>query len=733
MGKSLVIVESPAKAKTINKLLGKEYKVMSSIGHVKDLPKSKLGVDVEHDFTPQYVVIKEKKKILSELKKAGKNADTIYLASDPDREGEAIAWHIAEEVDKDRKKVRRVLFNEITRKAVLEAIEHTTELNHDKFDAQQARRVLDRLVGYQVSPILWDKVRRGLSAGRVQSVALRLVCERERAISAFKPKEYWSLTALFDDPSFMAKLAKAGSKKVEINNEKESLEICADLEKESYVITRIEKKERKRNPLAPFITSRLQQEASRKLSFTAKKTMMVAQQLYEGIEIAKEGPVGLITYMRTDSTRVSDDALNDIRGFIEARYGAEFLPGKPNVYKNKKGAQDAHEAIRPTYFRFPPESVQSYLNRDQFRLYQLIWNRTIASQMKPAVLDQTKVLINAGDYIFQANGSVMKFQGHTIVYTEGVDIGDEKEKEGLLPKLEEGTVLKLEKLEPKQHFTQPPPRFTEATLVKELEENGIGRPSTYAATLSTIVDREYTEKKERQFYATELGFVVTDLLVESFPEIFNVEFTARMEEELDQIAEGKTKWVGTIKEFYVPFSKSLEKAKTGMKNLKTEEVLTDIKCEKCGKLMVIKWGRNGKFLACPGYPECKNTADFETKEDGTIVMAERVEEVMGECPKCGSPMIKKSGRFGRFLACSNYPECKTTKPFSLGIKCENDGCDGMLVERRTKKGRTFYGCSNYPKCDFATWKLPKKKDDEESGQKEAGVDESKDAKDDTGS
>ncbi len=719
MGKSLVIVESPAKAKTINKLLGKQYTVMSSIGHVKDLPKSKLGVDVEHDFTPQYEVIKEKRKTLSDLKKAGKNADRIYLASDPDREGEAIAWHIAEEVDKERKKVRRVLFNEITKKAVLEAIEHTTELNLDKFDAQQARRVLDRLVGYQVSPILWDKVRRGLSAGRVQSVALRLVCERERAISAFKPKEYWSLTALFDDPGFTAKLAKAGSKKVEINNEEESAAICAALEKESYVITGIEKKERKRNPLPPFITSRLQQEAARKLSFTAKKTMMVAQQLYEGIEIAKEGPVGLITYMRTDSTRIAVEALEAIRGFIETKYGAEFLPGKPNFYKNKKGAQDAHEAIRPTYFRFPPESVKPYLNRDQFRLYQLIWNRAIASQMKPALLDHTKVSINAGDYLFQATGSVMKFPGHTIVYTEGIDIGDEKEKEGLLPVLEEGQALKLEKLEPRQHFTQPPPRFSEATLVKELEENGIGRPSTYAATLSTIVDREYTEKKERQFYATELGFVVTDLLVESFPEIFNVEFTARMEEELDDIAEGKTKWIGTIREFYGPFSKSLEKAKTGMRNVKTEEVGTDIKCEKCGKLMVIKWGRNGKFLACPGYPECKNTADFETREDGTIVMMERVEEVMGECPKCGSPMIKKSGRFGKFLACSNYPKCKTTKPFLLDIKCSNDDCDGKLVERRTKKGRTFYGCSNYPKCDFATWKLPKKKEDEESEEEKA--------------
>ena len=718
MGKSLVIVESPAKAKTINKLLGKDFKVMSSVGHIRDLPKSKLGVDVENNFTPQYEVIKEKKKIISELKKAGKSADIIYLASDPDREGEAIAWHIAEEVDKPGKKTRRVRFNEVTKKAVLEAIEHTTELDHNKIDAQQARRVLDRLVGYQVSPILWDKVRRGLSAGRVQSVAVRLVCERERAISAFKPREYWSITALFKDPELTAKLAKKDAKKLEINNEEESTAITTELEGAAYTVGKVVKKERKRNPLAPFITSRLQQEASRKLSFTAKKTMMVAQQLYEGIEIGAEGPVGLITYMRTDSTRIAQDALNDIRGFIKEKYGAEFLPDKPNIYKSKKGAQDAHEAIRPTYFRFPPDSIKSYLNRDQIRLYTLIWNRTVASQMMPAILDQTRADIGAASYLFSATGSIMKFPGHTIVYTEGQDIGSEAEKENLLPELKEGDVLNLEKLDPKQHFTMPPPRFTEATLVKELEENGIGRPSTYAATLSTIRDREYAEMKERQFYATELGFVVSDLLTESFPEIFNVEFTARMEEELDQIADGKQKWTGTIKNFYGPFKKSLDKAKTGMRNVKTEEVQTDIKCEKCGKLMVIKWGRNGKFIACPGYPECKNTADYETKEDGTIVIVERVEESMGECPKCSSPMVAKSGRFGRFLACSNYPECKTTKPYALKIKCSNEDCDGMLVERRTKKGRTFFGCSNYPKCDFATWKLPKK-DDEETEQKKA--------------
>jgi DNA topoisomerase-1 len=427
--------------------------------------------------------------------------------------------------------------------------------------------------------------------------------------------------------------------------------------------------------------------------------MMVAQQLYEGIELGKDGPTGLITYMRTDSTRISEDALTEARAFIKEKYGDEFLPAKPNIYKSKKGAQDAHEAIRPTYFKFPPDSIKSYLNRDQFRLYQLIWNRTVASQMMPAILDQTRADIGALSYTFNANGSVMKFQGHTIVYTEGRDIEDDSEKEGLLPILKEGDVLSLSKLDPKQHFTMPPPRFTEATLVKELEENGIGRPSTYAATLSTIRDREYAE------------------MTESFPEIFNVEFTAQMEENLDQIAEGKQEWTGTMKKFYGPFKKSLDKAKTGMRNVKTEEVETDIKCEKCGKLMVIKWGRNGKFLACPGYPECKNTADYETKEDGSIAIVDRVEEEMGECPKCSAPMIKKSGRFGRFLACSNYPECKTTKPYTLKIKCSNEDCDGMLVERRTKKGRTFFGCSNYPKCDFATWKLPK--EDKQDKEKKA--------------
>ena len=701
MGKSLVVVESPAKAKTINKLLGKDFLVMASIGHVKDLPKSKLGVDIEKGFTPEYVTIRGKAKTIGELKKAGKKSDNIYLASDPDREGEAIAWHIAEEVGGN---VHRVLFNEITAGAVKEAIKHPVKLDRDKFEAQQARRILDRLVGYQVSPLLWDKVRRGLSAGRVQSVAMRLICERERAIEAFNPKEYWSVTAAFEEPDFEAKLVKKDGKKLEIGNGDDATGIVTELKALPFDVESVVKKERRRFPTAPFTTSKLQQEASRRLGFTAKKTMMVAQQLYEGVEIGSEGPVGLITYMRTDSTRISNEAITAAREYISANHGPEFLPEKPNIYKSKKGAQDAHEAIRPTYFNHDPASIKSHLSRDQWRLYQIIWNRLIASQMTPAVLDQTKVSIKAGQYTLQANGSVMKFRGFMVVYVEGTD-GEAEKEEGLLPPLEEGDKLPAPAITPLQHFTQPPPRFTEATLVKELEENGIGRPSTYAATLSTIQDREYARKDKKQFTPTELGFTVTDLLVESFPTIFSVEFTAKMEEELDQIAEGKTDWVGSMKNFYGPFKESLEKAKTGMKNLKAEEVPTDIECDKCGKKMVIKWGRNGKFLACPGYPDCKNTKDFKT-DGGKVVVVEKTEEVCGECPKCGKPMLAKSGRYGRFLACSDYPACKTTKPYTTGVKCKNDGCDGDLVERRTKKGRVFFSCSKYPDCDYATWKLP---------------------------
>ncbi len=709
MGKSLVIVESPAKAKTINKFLGKDFIVIASVGHLKDLPKSKLGIDIENGFEPFYETIKGKANTLKELKKAGKAADKIFLAPDPDREGEAIAWHIADEIDKGRKKTFRVLFNEITEKAVTEAISHPTVLDQHKFEAQQARRVLDRLVGYQVSPILWDKVRRGLSAGRVQSVAVRLICDREREIQAFVPKEYWSETAEFTHSSggvFKAKLAKKDGKKFEINNKQESDAVLSDLKGASYIVDEVEKKETKRNPTAPFTTSKLQQEASRKLGYTAKKTMMLAQQLYEGVDIGEDNPVGLISYMRTDSTRISNEAVASARELISAKFGPQYLPAKPNIYKSKKKSQDAHEAIRPTYFQYTPESVAKHLSKDQLKLYQLIWNRFIACQMNPAIIDQTRVQIGAKGYTFNASGSSIKFPGFMAVYIEGQDVEEEKE-EAIPPSLAKGDALKLIALLPEQHFTQPPPRFTEATLVKELEENGIGRPSTYAAIISTIQDREYVIKDKTQLKPTELGFMVTDLLVVSFPEILDVEFTAHMEEELDSIEEGQLDWRKAMEEFYGPFRESLEKAKKDMKNVKAEEVPTDIVCEKCSRHMVIKWGRKGKFLACSGYPECKNTKDFETDEHGKVVVVVRTPETTDTpCPKCSKPMTVKSGRFGKFLACSDYPDCKSTLPYSTGMPCPNND-DGMLVERRTKKGRTFYGCSKYPKCDYATWELPK--------------------------
>ncbi|MBI5902716.1 MAG: type I DNA topoisomerase [Deltaproteobacteria bacterium] len=710
MGKSLVIVESPAKAKTINKFLGRDFVVLASIGHIKDLPKSKLGIEIEKDFEPRYEVIKGKANTIKELKKASRSAERIYLAPDPDREGEAIAWHIAEEVDKKHEKTYRVLFNEITERAVKDAIAHPGALDRNKFEAQQARRVLDRLVGYQVSPILWDKVRMGLSAGRVQSVAVRLVCDREREIQAFVPVEYWSLTALLEELSskavFAAKLAKKGGKKIELNNGDEAGAVLKDLEGAVYTVAEVEAKEVKRNPAAPFTTSKLQQESSRKLGFTAKKTMMLAQQLYEGVDIGEEGPVGLISYMRTDSTRISTEAVEGARAFILDKWGQGYLPAKANIYKSRKKAQDAHEAIRPTYFKYPPEAVKQRLSKDQFRLYQMIWNRFIACQMSPALIDQTRVQIEAREYTFNASGSTVKFPGFMAVYVEGRDT-EEEEAAAQLPPLKKGDTVGLKELTPAQHFTQPPPRFTEATLVKELEEKGIGRPSTYAAILSTIQDREYVTKEKTQFKPTELGFLVTDMLIISFPEILDVEFTAHMEEELDLIEEGKVPWRRAMQEFYDPFKDSLEKARKDMKNVKAEETPTDILCEKCSKMMVIKWGRKGKFLACSGYPECKNTKDFTIDEHGKVTAVARVAEITTTpCPKCGKLMAVKSGRFGKFLACSDYPACKTTLPYSTGIPCPNDD-GGTLVERRTKKGRVFFSCSNYPKCDYATWELPK--------------------------
>jgi DNA topoisomerase-1 len=716
MGKDLVVVESPAKAKTINKYLGDKYIVRASLGHVRDLPKKKLAVDLEHGFLPEYEVIKGKAKIIAELKKLAQSADKVYLAPDPDREGEAIAWHVAEEINVPQKKLFRVLFNEITKRGVADAMKSPGKIDLNKVDAQQARRVLDRLVGYQVSPLLWKKVKRGLSAGRVQSVALRLVSEREREILAFVSQEYWSITAALSadsPPPFIAKIAKADGKKLEILTGAEAEEITAYLKEQAFIVSKVDRKEKKQNPVPPFTTSKLQQEAARKLKFSAKKTMLVAQQLYEGLEIGPEGAVGLITYMRTDSTRVSNEAVAEARDLIVSKYGKAYLPEKPPVYASQKKAQEAHEAVRPTSVGREPESIKQYLDKDQLALYRLIWNRFLASQMNPAVLDMTGIDIQAGKYGFRATGSVITFPGFMAVYTEGKDEvkTDEEAEENAspeganLPPLRAGDLLKQDSLTPRQHFTQPPPRYTEASLVKELEEKGIGRPSTYAAIMSTIVERLYVEKKGTAFGPTELGLIVNDLLVESFPDLFNVTFTAKMEDELDEIEEGKMQWVDTVREFYDPFEKALINAQKGMRNVKREETPTDIECEKCGKMMVIKWGRNGRFLACPGYPECKNTRELPG-ENGESAPSQvpAVETTDEKCPKCGSPMVIKSGRFGKFMACSAYPGCKTTKPIPLGVKCPK--CGGELSERRTKGGKSFYGCSNYPKCDFASWDRP---------------------------
>ncbi|MGH7209164.1 MAG: type I DNA topoisomerase [Nitrospiraceae bacterium] len=738
MAKSLIIVESPTKARTITRYLGRGYTVMASVGHVKDLPTSKLGVDLEHDFKPQYVIIKGKAKILDEIKQKAKEAEAVFLAPDPDREGEAIAWHIAEEIDgKSRgnnRKVFRVLFNEITESAIKRALQSPGKIDMKLVNAQQARRVLDRIVGYQGSQLLWKKVRRGLSMGRVQSVAVKLICDREREREAFRPEEYWSITATLagaNPPPFEARLKSINGRDADIATAQAAEHIVAAVRGTDFVVQSIERQEKRRNPVAPFITSRLQQEAARKLRFSPKKTMTLAQQLYEGTEIGQEGPVGLITYMRTDSTRVSNEAAEEARRLIRERFGDQYLPATPNVYKTQKAAQEAHEAIRPTSAGRDPESIKQFLEKDHYQLYKLIWNRFIASQMTPAVLEVTRVdCVPQGTrdaYVFRANGTVMKFPGHTVVYLEGEDaegaargrkteqeIEDEAERQ--LPVLAEGERLRLVAqdgqtalgLTPKQHFTQPPPRYNEALLIRELEENGIGRPSTYASIISTIQERKYVEKTEGRFAPTETGLTVNDFLVKGFPGILNVDFTSLMEKELDEVAEGEKPWVAAVRDFYVPFTKDMAKAKAipGPKDI--VEPPTNIPCEKCGRMMEIKWGRNGKFLACPGYkddPPCKNTKNFEKLADGTIKIVAKQEQTTNEkCEKCGSPMVIKAGRFGKFLACSAYPTCKTTKPIPLGVKCPQDG--GDLTQKRTKKGRTFYACANYPKCEFALWDRP---------------------------
>lgn len=714
--KNLVIVESPAKARTLERYLGRDFQVKASVGHIVDLPKSKLGVDIEKGFVPDFHVIQGKKRIIEELRRAAMGKEHIYLASDPDREGEAIAWHIAGQIGRDHHRLHRVLINEITRKAVQEAIAHPQKLDRKKFEAQIARRILDRLVGYQISPILWKKVRRGLSAGRVQSVAVRLVCERETEIRAFVPQEYWSLTALLEGragPAFESRLVewrgeKIDNKKFRIESEAEIRKIVRAVEGCPWAISDVERKERRRFPTPPFVTSKLQQEAARKLGFQPQRTMQVAQRLYEGVELGPEGSVGLVTYMRTDSTRVSADAVGEVRRFIHGQYGETYLPEKPVTYRSKKGVQDAHEAIRPTSMEYTPERVRRYLRRDAFALYSLIWERFVASQMAPAVYDQTVFDIHVGEALFRATGQQLKFDGFMRLYIEGRD-EEEEEKEGTLPALEAGDPLKLLALNPRQHFTQPPPRFTQASLIKELDENGIGRPSTYAGILSNILDREYVVLDERKcLVPTELGFLVTELLVDSFPDILNVEFTAGMEGILDKVEEGKENWLKVMKRFYASFSRDLKKAETQMRDVKREEVPTEIPCDKCGAMMVVKWGRNGEFLACPRYPECKNTKNFTRDASGEVQVAKEV-EVDEACEECGRPMQLRWGKYGQFLGCSGYPDCKNIRslerPKDLGIRCPRCA-QGSLQEKKSRRGKIFYGCDRYPECEFATWDRP---------------------------
>ncbi len=719
MPKSLVVVESPAKAKTIEKILGKDYIVDSSVGHIRDLPKKELGVDVENNFKPKYVLIRGKGPVVKAIKEKAKKVDCIYLAADPDREGEAICWHLATELKKTKKPIYRIVYNEVTQTAILEAIQNPGTIDQALVDAQQARRVLDRLVGYQISPILWRSVKPGLSAGRVQSVAVRLICEREAEIEAFKPEEYWTLTAtLTPTPKehlFPAKLHKIGTKKGEINNygfridEARAKELAADAKEQPYVVEKVQKRERKQKTAAPFITSTLQQEAARKLRFTAKRTMMVAQKLYEGLDIGKEGLVGLITYMRTDSTRIAQDALGAVREYITTTYGAEYLPTRAVSHPSKGGAQDAHEAIRPTLPLRTPESLKSYLNKEQYRLYELIWKRFIASQMNPAIFDATTIDIKAGRYLFRATGSVIKFDGFRRVYMEGqddvaTDESNTDEGNTTLPDVKEGETLDLRKLAPKQHFTQPPPRYNEATLVKALEAKEIGRPSTYATILSTIQDRGYVTMEQRRLFPTDVGKLVNELLIHGFPDIVDVEFTKEMEEKLDTIAEGEVDWVDTLGEFYPSFQEALEEAPDKMYEArKAMETESDVQCDKCGGNMIVKWGRYGRFLGCSNYPECENIKAL----NGDDTAASEPEETDTVCDKCGKPMVIKQSRAGaRFLACSGYPKCKNAKPVPMGVDCPEPDCDGYLGERRSKRGKVFYGCSNYPTCGFASWDKP---------------------------
>lgn len=693
MPKTAIIVESPTKAKTIARLVGRNYLVRASNGHIKDLPTSKLGVDVENGFQPEYVAIKGKAAILKELRDTIKKVDEVLLGPDPDREGEAIAWHLANYIRKNGDcSVKRLTFYEVTKGAVEKALADPHEIDMKKVDAQQARRVMDRLVGYLVSPFLWTTIRYGLSAGRVQTVALRLICEKEEAIAAFVPEEYWSITAglkTAKDEVFEAKLHSVSGEKASVTNEAQATSLVNSLRSEAFTVSSVKCTTKKRNPLPPFTTSTLQQEAHNKLRFSGRRTMSLAQQLYEGIDVG-EGTVGLITYMRTDSTRLGEDAVNSARDFIGAEYGAEYVPKSLRLYRPKKAAQDAHEAVRPTSVARTPDAVKSFLSAPQAKLYELIWRRFVACQMESAQFDATSADVAAGDAIFRATGSVRVFDGFLKVY------GDQDNGDSALPRLDEGETLQLVELNPKQHFTEPPPRYTEATLVKELEENGIGRPSTYASIVGTILSREYVERDRGKLRPTELGVTVSRLLISVFPEVFDVDFTALMENELDRVETGEFEWARVVKDFYGPFSTKLAEAEGRKDEIKKglqEE--SDEDCPKCGRKMVKKFGRNGPFLACPAYPECKSTKPLE-----------EVVESEEKCDKCGSSMVVKRSKYGRFLACSKYPECKNAQPLKIGVECPKEGCDGDVVEKQSKRGRVFYGCNKYPKCDFASWDKP---------------------------
>lgn len=740
MAKNLVIVESPAKARTIKGFLGKNFVIEASYGHVRDLPKSKLGVDVERDFAPDYVIPTDKKTILKEIRKKIKPDVVVWLATDEDREGEAIGWHLLKALKiKEGQMVKRVAFHEITKDAVLYAIEHPRDINQDLVDAQQARRVLDRLVGYKLSPLLWKKIRAGLSAGRVQSVAMRFISERESEIKAFKVEEYWQMHAELSGKShsaFLAELIKSAGKAVKISNEKEAKEWEKKLNGEQFQVASIAKKKVEKSPPPPFITSTLQQEAYRKLGFGVKRTMTIAQQLYEGVKLGSHGHVGLITYMRTDSTRMADAALVSAKQIIEQEYGFEYALAKPRFYKGKaKGAQEAHEAIRPTNFAILPEEAKQYLDRDQARLYRLVWRRALASQMQSARLERQTMEISAGDALFQARGQKTEFPGYLRTYIESkeensngtghnrageagayesgnngnldgnngdsnnVYFGDQE-----LPIIEEGEILELKKLAPSQHFTQPPARYSEASLVKKLESEGIGRPSTYAPIINTIIVRGYVERKEKRLYPTEVGLIVNDFLVEHFPKIVDIAFTAKLEAELDDIAEGKEKWVGVISAFYRPFAEHLEQKSNEIKREDVIKEKTGETCPDCGAELIFRIGRRGKFVACSNYPKCKFSKPTKEEEERQAAILAEIGNVV--CDKCGAKMVLKNGRFGEFLGCSAYPECKSIKPIKKDTKVVCAGCGkGTLIEKRTKKGRVFFGCSRYPECDYATWKL----------------------------